>query len=424
MRIFGVFVGAALALGMCATSMQARAQAKAGSTKLGAEKAPEPPPLPPASARLWLIAPTALGPWKMRIENESAVAVRIPADGRLLRLEVQTEEGAKPVACTLPSSLRPTNFPEDRALILAPGHSYVESFDPRLYCFGKSAVTLGPNVIVRAKFGWDTPKPSKLKTKTKKTPTGPFAIESAEREPTIAPLWEIQAPYIVLGGLTAGPPAPVPGLEKEGEASVKSPEKEATDKPADKDVATNPPEKEATDKPAEKDKPAAIVPAVDERAGKLELSSTAYVEASAPRSITLSVTAKNVGLRPIKAALRPWMLSFRVDGPGLEPQICYADRTNRALPSDAYRAVAPGASTSFAVLLAEVCPKNVFPKPGLYRVTATMAAKESVNGIDAQTLSLAVKEPSYLRLTGAAEPFYSELPKAVPPVVVNVDEAN
>lgn len=419
MRIFGAFVQAALVLGALATSMEAWGQAKPG-----ADKAPEPPPLPPASARLWLIAPTALGPWTMRIENESAVAVRIPADGRLLRLEVQTEEGAKPVSCTLPSSLRPKNFPEDRALILGPGHSYVESFDPRLYCFGKSAVTLGPNVIVRAKFGWDTPKPSKIKTKKPKPPTGPFAIESAEREPTIAPLWEIQAPYIVLGGLTAGLPAPVPQLEKEGEPPAKAPENEVTDKPNDKTAPTDSPEKDATDKPAEKDKPAVVAPAVDERAGKLQLSSTAYVEASAPRSITLNVTAKNVGLRPIKVALRPWMLSFRIDGSGLEPQMCYADHTNRALPSDAYRSIAPGASTSFAVLLAEVCPKNVFPKPGLYRVTATMAAKESVNGIDVNKLSLTVKEPSYLRLTGASEPFYSEPPKAIAPVVVNSDEAD
>jgi len=417
MRIFGVFVGAALALGMSGTSMQAWAQAKPA-----AEKAPEPPPLPPASARLWLIAPTALGPWTMRVENEGTVAVRIPADGRLLRLEVQTEEGAKPVTCTLPSSLRPKDFPEARALILAPGHSYEESFDPRLFCFGKSAVTLGPNVIVRAKFGWEPPKPSKVKTKTKKPPTGPFAVESAQREPTIAPLWEVQAPYIVLGGLTATPPAAAPTLEAGTEAATKPAEKGATDKPAEKEATDKQPEKEATDKPAEKDKPlVGNVPAVDERAGKLVLSGTAYIEAAAPRSISLSVTAKNEGLRPLKVALRPWMLSFRIDGPGLEPQMCYADNARRVLPADAYRALAPGASTSFAVLLAEVCPKNVFPKPGLYRVTPSIAAKESVNGIDVNTVTVRAKEPSYLRLTGASEPFYSEPPKATAPVVVSTE---
>jgi hypothetical protein len=417
-RISSVFVTAALLACVFSTSTVALAQAK--PAKPAKEKPEEPPPLPPVQARLWLIAPTLNGPWILRVQNEGSVAVRIPADVRLLRLEVQTDESAKPVTCTLPKSLRPSSFPEDRALLLAPGHSYVESFDPRLFCFGASAAAaLGPNATVRSSYGWDPPK---QKGKPKKPPTGPFAVESTEREPTIASLWELRAPSILLGPAATpvvpeAKPAPKDAVaetkpaQAEGEPEAKPAPKEGEPetKPAPKD-----PEKEAA-KPA----PA---PPVDERAGRLEVSSTAFVEASAPRSVTVTVTAKNVGMRPIKVALRSWMLSFRIDGPQGEPQMCYADNSRRVLPSDAYRPLAPGASSSFTILLAEVCPKNVFPRPGLYRVTAMIAARETTNGIDIETKELKAQQPSFIRLTSASEPFYAEPPKATPPPAETTDE--
>ena len=222
MRIFSAFVRAALIACVFATSAEALAQAKPA-----AEKPPEPPPLPPASARLWLITPTALGPWTLRVENEGSVALRIPADGRLLRLEVQTDETAKPVSCVLPTSLRPSSFPADRELLLAPGHSYVESFDPRLFCFGKNAAVLAPNAIVRARFGWEPPTVPKWKPKTTKPPTGPFAVESTEREPTIAPVWELQAPAILLGAATATTVTEIKIAPKEGEGEKNRKRKKA-----------------------------------------------------------------------------------------------------------------------------------------------------------------------------------------------------
>jgi hypothetical protein len=212
-------------------------------------------------------------------------------------------------------------------------------------------------------------------------------VESTEREPTIAPLWELQAPAILLGAATAQPP-----VVKDSTAEAKDGDSEATE-------------------------PVATMPPVDERAGKLEVSSSAFVEASAPRSLAVTVTTKNVGLRPIVAAIRPWMMSLRIDSPGVETQMCYADNTQRTLPRDAYRPIAPGASTSFSVLLAEVCPNGVFPKPGLYRVTPIVAAKTTTNGVDIDTITLTGREPSLVRLSGANEPFYGDPPKAtVPPV--------
>ncbi|MDI1448728.1 hypothetical protein [Polyangium sp. 6x1] len=344
-----------------------------------AQKAPEPPPLPPAQARLWIVAPTMAGPWTMRIDNEGKVPLRVPADPRLLRFEIEVEGEKKPTTCELPKSLRPSSYPESRALLLGPGQSYVEPFDPKLFCFGKAAAALRPGVTLHAKFGWDPPKKG-----TKKPPEPPFAAESTEREPTVASEPQILAPAIVLG---ESPPSLPPAPAANANGSVT--------KPSD-------------------GKPAAPAPIVDERAGKLEISADAFKDVAAPNGVSLTVTAKNAGLRPIFVALRPWMFSFRVDGPYGHTKSCLGDPP-RGLPKDAFRTLKPGATTSFTILLHEVCPRGTFPRPGLYRVTTTLNAGETTEGAEAYTADVSTQTPTLLRLASAPEPFFPEPPKALPP---------
>ncbi|TKD04006.1 hypothetical protein [Polyangium fumosum] len=354
-------------------SPSAHAAPPAKATK--AQKAPEPPPLPPAQARLWIVAPTMTGPWTMRIDNEGTVPLRVPADPRLLRFEIEVEGEKKPTSCELPKSLRPSSFPESRALLLGPGQSYVEPFDPRLFCFGKAAAALRPGVTLHARFGWDPPKKG-----TKKPPEPPFAAESTEREPTITPAPELLAPAIVLG---ESPPPPPPAANANGA------------KPSD-------------------GKPAAPAPVVDERAGRLEISADAFKDVAAPNGVSLTVTAKNAGLRPIFVALRPWMFSFRIDGPYGHTKSCLGDPP-RGLPPDAFRTLKPGASTSFTILLHEVCPRGTFPRPGLYRVTTTLNAGETTQGAEAYTAEVSTQSPTLLRLASAPDPFFAAPPKALPP---------
>ncbi|MDI3287763.1 hypothetical protein [Polyangium sp. 15x6] len=342
-----------------------------------AQKAPEPPPLPPAQARLWIVAPTMTGPWTMRIDNEGTVPLRVPADPRLLRFEIEIEGEKKPTTCELPKALKPSSFPESRALLLGPGQSYVEPFEPRLFCFGKAADALRPGVTLHARLGWDPPKKT-----SKKPPEPPFAAESTEREPTVAPQPQIVAPAIVLG---ESPPPPLQATNGSTNGT----------KPAD-------------------GKPAATAPIVDERAGKLEITADAWKDVAAPNGVSLTVTAKNAGLRPIFVALRPWMLSFRVDGPYGHTKSCLGDPP-RGLPRDAFRSLKPGASTSFTILLHEVCPRGTFPRPGLYRVHTTLNAGETVEGAEAYTAEVFTKTPTLLRLASAPEPFFAEPPKALPP---------
>jgi len=356
--------------------------AKAGKTA-GKEKAPEPPPLPPAEARLRVIVPQTSGAWIMRIDNEGNVPLRIPADVRLLKLEIEPEEGSKekPTTCELPKALRPTGFPEARALLLGPGQSYLEPFDPTLFCFGKAAAKLKGNALIHARFGWDPPKKP-----SKKGPQPPFAVETTEREPTISPLVDIKAPSIVLG----------PDQKEIVAAMVAA-------------VITNP-----EVKPEDKGEAKAPKPIVDERAGKLEITATNWIESSEARGMTLTVTAKNTGLRPLIVALRPWMLSFHIEGPYGISRDCDGSSARGSLPRDAFQTMKPGASTSFSVLLAEVCPRESFPRPGLYRVTTTLSANETTSGVDAYTADIGTNEPSFLRLVNAEGGFYLDPPKALP----------
>jgi hypothetical protein len=355
-------------------------------------KKESPPPLPEAQARLWVIAPETNGPWILRIDNEGTVGLRIPADVRLLRLEVETgEPKAKPVKCAVPSSMRPSSFPEPRALLLAPGASYVEQFDPRLFCFGKNADAIKGGAVVRSRFGWETQKKT-----GKKPPEGPFAAETTEREPTVAPVRELLAPAIVLS--YDEPKPDVVAEEKPAEAAAKP----AGDEPR------KTPEK-------------AIPPLVDERAGRLEVKAPPFVDASSSRGITITVTSTNAGKRPITVALRPWMFSFHVVGPFGKDTICGGEEPRGSLPRDAFKTLKPDGSSAFTVLLGEICPRDTFERPGLYRVTPKLRAGETSPDLEAYTATVKANKPTLIRLASGPEPFYPDAPKALPPLLRDAD---
>jgi hypothetical protein len=99
-------------------------------------------------------APTLLGTWTMRATNKGDVPVRLAADARLLTLEVTPRGETHPVRCELPADLRPADD-LDRSLVLPPGRSYAEPFEPRLYCFGERALSaLSSQAVVVARLGF------------------------------------------------------------------------------------------------------------------------------------------------------------------------------------------------------------------------------------------------------------------------------
>jgi hypothetical protein len=430
----------------------------------GKAKAPEPDAPPAAEVRLWVVAPTPSGPWAFRIDNEGPRPIRIPADVRLLRFELDNGDGfvidtdpasdpkrpkkpkkpqkpKKPTICKLPGPLRPDSFPDKRALLLAPGEAYIESFDPRLFCFGKDAsAALTGGAVVRASFGWPMPKNA-----GKKPPRGPFAVESTDFPATVTPLRELSAPTMVLSydkqkpadtpkipgmALVAVDPntpevAPTFAAPKAAGKAAKPADLSAAggaSKPADpkaSPAASAPP---ATDDqgdkrdPEDKDiAPLTRSPIVDENAPRLEVTSAPFLEASAPGRVTITVKATNAGHRPMLAAIRPHMLTFRIDGPGGVAR-CNAVPPTHGVPRDLFSTIKPGGSVSMAVLLAESCPRDALNRPGLYRITATLQASESGDklGLSAYTGVVTAKTPTSLRLLSGPEPFSVTKPRAVP----------
>lgn len=403
-------------------------------------KAPAPEPLPAPEARLWVVAPSPTGPWAFRIDNEGSRPLRIPADVRLLRFEIDTGPGfvvdtndpsprkpgkadrggkpSKPITCSLPAPLRPDAFPDKSALILAPGEAYIESFDPLLFCFGKDAsAALSGGAVVHPRFGWDAPKRA-----TKKPPEPPFAVEGTAFPAAVAPQRELSAPTMVLsfakpkaeqGPKSAGvalvardPASPEPSRPAGAvsaapkPADPKAPPAGAEAVPADKDEAL-----EALTRP----------PIVDENAPRLELTATPFVDAAARERATITVTATNVGHRPMLAAIRPRMLAFRIEGPGGVTR-CEAAAPTHAIPRDLFSSIKPSGSVSMTVLLSEVCPRDALSRPGLYRIRSTLHAGEAsaTPGVDAYSGVVTGEKPTYLRLLRGSEPFYTTTPRAAP----------
>ncbi|WP_437601628.1 hypothetical protein [Sorangium sp. So ce590] len=407
-------------------------RAKAAAPRAGAKKkAPEPPPLPPAPARVWLIAPSPRGPWTLRLDNDGERPMRIPADVRLLRFEIDTlnKRTKKTVRCAAPAGLKPSGFPERRALLLAPGQSYMEHFDPRLLCFGKDAAALAGGSVVRAWYGWGPPPKW-----SRKAPSPPFAVESTDDPPAFAPATGLAAPTVVLSydlppkEAAAGdpdgvePPSPAGEQAQPSADAAARPEADKTARPAgDKtaQVSADRPAGEAAAPraPSPRDhgagSPGGLI--VDANAPRLELTSEPWSDAASPRSIVVRVSARNAGKRPMTVAVRPRMLQFYVAGPN-GTTVCAASPPTGAIPRDLFRTLKPGASVDLSLLLREVCPNNTFAREGLYRVTATLHANEPGTrlGLDAYTAIVPAQNSTLLRVKSAPEPFYTAAPRPVP----------
>jgi hypothetical protein len=362
-------------------------------------------PLPDPEIRVRVIAPSAEGPWLFRIDNEGGRFLRIPADIRLLRLTIEggntmARVAARPVSCAAPPGLRTEGFPEKNAILLGPGESYAESFDPRLFCFGKDAQALAGGAVVRARFGWDPPP------KGAKKVDPPFAVEGTTFPAEVAPQKQLVAPTLVLSyepsDADDDETAPVGGAEpppNPPSAGIEPPPSPPSDGGAD--TPPNPPEA----RPPE---------VVDENAARIELKASPWVDASSGSRVALTITATNVGHRAALAAVRSRMLAFRVHGPdGVER--CDAAPPTRSIPREGFQTLKPGASVTQTVLVEEACGRELFRRPGLYRVTPTLHLDESGSeiGLAALTGTFRAKEPTLVRVQAGPLPFYRAAPRAV-----------
>ena len=339
----------------------------------------EPAPLPPARIALRLEAPDVGGPWKMVVSNEGDVPLRFAADGRLLRLEVEPPEddgadqpygkaGAKkkappPVVCRLPADLRPAGVVESRAVVLGPGARYEEVVSPALYCFaGAEAKALVAGARITAKLGF--PDATKASPKTPLRP--PFVAEAATSTPTVAPVKEIASDRFVVAAAASA-------------AISRAPDPEPGDDPT---------------------------------APRLELVGRARIDSGDEKTVTTTLTLKNVGRRTARLHVRRDNLVFDVDGPDGSSQ-CGMPATRRAVPHDRIETLAPGATRSLEVWIGEMCPNHVFDRPGLYRVRAglTFPAAIASEGASVWTTTVVTEEPMLVRIRQGRLPFYTSPPQ-------------
>jgi hypothetical protein len=326
------------------------------------------------------------------------------------------------------------DFPDRRGLLLAAGESYVESFDPHLFCFGKNGGALKGGNTVRAYLGWTGPRGGGGRK------YGPHAVDPTDDPPQFLSLAALEAPTGVLSfDSDAGaswtqdqwmapnaPPPPKPPallkstLEREHIPDHYTPAREQRiasasrnrrrwDQPVNVIYHPEPPPKA---KPkVEEDHSHDIV---DENAPRLDLTVNEFIDAGTPGRISMTFTAVNVGKRPMLVVLRPRMIGLNVDGPdGLKR--CEAGATTGAVARDGFRTLNPNQSVKMTLLLDEICPVDVFSRPGIYKVQATLDANESGAdlGLAAYTGS-SVSEHGWLRLATAPQPFYATLPKPIP----------
>lgn len=429
---------------------------------------------PPPPVQLRIVAPSAHGRWLLRIDNEGEEPVRVAADVRLLRFEITAPEKEAPkpgrwrpppkqTVCDGPSAFGLSRtFPGRRELVLAPGRSYVEEFDPRLICFGEDAQALVPGARVKSYYGW---KPARLFGRNKMQ-AAPFVADASKKPRQFKPLKRLAAPTMVLSHAEAVVYGPAPkGLAPPSGRRQRAGGGHGGGRHADRDGGTRAargpgPDAAKKDAPkAEKDPepidgsalqprsaeeaslyyrprrrgPMRRRPPRDELGATMALTADHFADASIGSDVSLSVQAHNVGQRPVFVALRSRMLSFRVLTPTGQMVRCERQSMNHHVPRDLFATLHHGKHKHMNVRLAEICPARTFARPGLYAVVPTLHADAdgSQYGLSALTGRISVRDPgdvggthvvtddmTLVRITRGRRPAYMGPPRSMPTRIV------
>jgi hypothetical protein len=315
----------------------------------GAATTPAPPaveaPAPEPSMVLTVYAPSARSPWRVRVVNTGSVPLRLTADARLLSLDLYVPDVRAPLHCALPADMRPSND-VDRALIVPPRRSYSETIDPRLLCFGaRETAALAPGTTVVAHLGWAAPPAPATPARSRPRPSRP--------PPRVAP------PFVV---------SPLEGVEPKV-----APRKELTAAaftlPADAPAPT----------PSDASSPAAGRLPTEPFPTRLALSVPAHIESWSPFELSIPVTVKNEGTRPVTFLFRSQTLGFDVLGPS-GAERCVWPTSPGAPIREMYTVLAPGGRATRSVLLENVCTGNSLDQGGLFIVRPRLDTRGATGG--------------------------------------------
>jgi hypothetical protein len=302
--------------------------------------------------------------WVLAVVNRGTEPAKVQLDLRRLSLELtppqDEKKPAKPrgktatITCKLPEGFG--GMAADEAWrSLEAGEGLVQTFDPRLYCVsasGDSLLSTGQHIT--AKLGY-TPKPPRAVYKAGKR------VEAASAQ---------TAPFIAEPATAAAEPA-----DPEHDSRVK--QLVATAVVLTPDLTAN----EAEEDPS------------------LPLSLKFVHGSDAAAEINTTATVEVRAKKKTMLYFRRELVSFTVHGPdgihGCDPQ-----PDERAPDRQAYTPLAAGQSISATSLLAEMCPKYTFARPGLYLVSARLDALRdgSEFGLSAFTGRLESRKEALVRI--------------------------
>lgn len=329
---------------------------------------------PTSPAMKLTITPAATGLWSMRIQNTGDTPVRVPADPRLLSLEITPPAGATPSEpakgktkakapagppkCVLPDAARPSTD-EGHELVIPATRSWSTTFDPLFMCFGaRERAALVAGASVKARFGWAPPAPPKGKTAP--APSPPFAVTPVGASVgKVTPQKELESDPVTLADAVTTKPAG--GASSEADAA------------------------------------------------KVYLTLPETMDAAKGADLSTTVTLVNDSERPITLLFRPDMVQFSVSGPAGSAS-CGTARNIGSPMRELFVTVGSKGRTSLSVLFTAVCDAGTFDSPGLYRISAKLdTTQASGRSIDVKTWDdvAQTKSPLLLRVREAR--------KAAPP---------
>jgi len=340
--------------------------------------------------------------WAIAVVNRGSEPMAVAFDPRLLTLEVEPPRDphpkkwakpAKPRVCRLPDELRPTRADAAYTIELAPGHGLVEAIDPRLYCLPQGGVSsFVAGARVSATIGWP------VKTKT----VWQHGKRVEEVLPQVPPFVARVQPAVVDGGAHAG------GGDVDAAASDAGDEITMTDTTdAGSSHAHDAGIKELHATPFELGNDYA--PAPQPPAPGLALEVTQGSDALSEAQATVTVRLSNQGATQADVYFRRELLAFEVssvDG----TELCEPGPDDRAPDRQAFTHLSPGGSITVTSRLAEMCPKDVFARPGLYLVQSSFHGENSGSqfGFDGFVGHLASDRPATVRIRTGDLPFPGE----------------
>ena len=283
-------------------------------------KSPKAADLPPAAATL---AATQDSPsqWTLRVENAGSVPLTLMADVRLVSLELEVPGAKKANVCTLPESVR-AEVSLDRQIVLPPGASFTERFDPRFYCFaGGDAEAFARATRVTVHYGY-TPKKSG-------TQVAPFAV-----------------------GALPTSPATISGLKELAAAPMEIPQLEAP-------------------------RPADIAPGDPNEPGPYTVSLPHRTDVERGFDVSAALTITNHGPLRSWVYFRPPVVGFSVVKPDGSKAECAPSQLSAESVREAYTAVNSGGSATLSVDLTALCRPGTFRNAGYYTVSPRIDASRA-----------------------------------------------